>query len=268
MIFLVVYKGELHLIFEQEYIIFELLDVFYLEQSFMKKFNTNRNFDAISFRYNSDTIIETENQQFELHDDSICYFPSNVPYTRISKNDKLIVIHFKAFNYHSKNIEYFSPNKPQKYRELFEQILNIWDNKDISYKHDSASILHKIFSELYKDNMSVCKDDKITESVLYIKKNYLLQDFSVSEAASKSFISEQYFRKLFKKEFSISPKRYVIENRIKRAQALILTNNYSIAEISELCGYSDYNHFSTEFKKITGVSPSQYFYNYNEQGDV
>lgn len=250
------------MIFEQEHIIFELLDVFYLEQSFMKKFNTNRNFDAISFRYNSDTIIETKKQQIELYDDSICYFPSNVPYTRISKNDKLIVIHFKVFNYHSNKIEYFSPTQPQKYRELFKQILSTWENKDISYKHDCSAILNRIFSEFYKDNSYVCKNDKISESIIYIKKNYLQQDFSIASAASKSFMSEQYFRKLFKQEFGISPKKYVIENRIKRAQALLLTNHYTISEISELCGYSDYNHFSTEFKKITGTSPSQYSYNY------
>ena len=101
--------------------------------------------------------------------------------------------------------------------------------------------------------------------MVFYNSDTLQQDFSISEAAIKSFISEQYFRKLFKKEFGISPKKYVIEHRIKRAQALILTNHYTIAEISELCGYSDYNHFSTEFKKITGTSPSQYFYNYTNQ---
>ena len=145
------YREGLLLIFEQEYIFFELLDVFYSEQSLVKKTITDRNFDTIAFRYNSDTIIDTPKQQAGLDDDSICYFPSNAPYTRISKSGKMIVIHFKAYNYHSKNAECFSPNKPQKYRELFKQILSMWNNKDISYKYDSASILHKIFSELYKD---------------------------------------------------------------------------------------------------------------------
>ncbi len=253
------------MIFEQEHIIFEILDVFHFDQSFTKRTASNRNFDAVSFRYKANTIIETSKQQIELNDNSICYFPSNVPYTRISQNDKLIVIHFKSFNYHSNHIEYFLPSKPEKYRILFEQILSTWDSKDISYKHDSAAILNKIFAEFCKDNFSVCKEDKIADSVLYIKKNYLQQDFSLSVAAGKSLMSEQYFRKLFKKEFGISPKKYVIENRIKRAQALILTNHYTVSEIAELCGYTDYNYFSTEFKKATGVSPSQYSYNFENQ---
>jgi len=254
--------GVLYLIFEQEYIVFELFDVLYAEQSYAKRITTDRNFEALSFRFKSNTVIETDKQQIELCDNSICYFPSNVPYTRISKEDKLVVIHFKTFNYHTNSIECIFPDEPEKYRELFTKLLDTWNNKDVSYKHESAALLNRIFSELYKDNAAICSENKISEGVLYIKKNFFQQDFSLSDAASKSFMSEQYFRRLFKKEFGMSPKKYVIENRIKRAQALILTNHYTISEISELCGYSDYNHFSTEFKKITGISPSKYCYNY------
>ena len=252
------------MIFEQEYIVFEILDVLSLDQSFKRTTNTNRNFDALSFRYEADTVIQNENQRIDFSDNSIGFFPSEVSYTRISKNDRLIVVHFKAFNYHSKRIEKFIPDESEKYSALFKELLACWESKDVSYKSDCAAILNKIFSELYKDNMTFCGEQKILDSVMYIQKNYLKQNFSLSVAASKSFISEPYFRKLFKKEFNISPKKYVIASRIKYAEALILTNYYTLQEVSEMCGYNDYKHFSTEFKKITGISPSEYNYNYAE----
>ena len=82
------------MIFEQEYIIFEILDVLFFDQKNSRTNNSNRNFDAISFRYKADTTLNTHKQQIELSDDSICYVPSNLSYTRKSKKDKLIVIHF------------------------------------------------------------------------------------------------------------------------------------------------------------------------------
>ena len=252
------------MIFDQEYVVFEILDIFYLDQSFKKKTDTERNFDAISFRFKADTVINYGNREIELHDNSVCYFPSGLSYTRISQNDKLIVVHFKAFNYRSKNIECFVPPDPSKYATLFTKLLECWDSKEMSYKSECAAILNKIFSEFYRDNYTVCNDKKIADGVFYIQKNCLKQNFSVADAAAKSFMSETYFRKLFKKEFGISPKKHVIETRIKYAEALILTNYYTIREISEMCGYSDYNHFSTEFKRITGVSPSRFDYIYEK----
>ncbi len=252
------------MIFDQEYVVFEILDIFYLDQSFKKKTDTERNFDAISFRFRADTVIRAEKQELTICDNTVCYFPSGVSYTRISQSDELIVVHFKAFNYRSKNIECFLPQDPRKYSELFKKLLDMWESKELSYKSKCAAILNDIFSEFYRDNVAVCNDKKIAEGVLYIQKNCLKQNFSVADAASRSFMSETYFRKLFKKEFGISPKKHVIETRIKYAEALILTDYYTIREISEMCGYSDYNHFSTEFKRITGVSPSRFDYKYEK----
>ena len=252
------------MIFEQEYIIFEILDVLFFDQKNSRTNNSNRNFDAISFRYKADTTLNTYKQQIEVSDDSICYVPSNLSYTRKSKKDKLIVIHFKAFNYHSEMIEWFSPENPEKYRKLFNEMLDCWNKKEVSYKNECSALFSKILSEMYKDNQPAYKNKKIGESIIYMEKNCLRNDFSLAVAAAKSFMSEPYFRRLFKKEFSMSPKQYVIERRMEYAKALIIAGYFSIQEISKLCGYNDQKHFSAEFKKITGVSPSKYGYNFNE----
>ena len=248
--------------FEQDYIVFELLEVLYLDQACSKISNSNRNFDALSFRYKADTVLSTHSQEIEVSDNSICYVPSNLSYTRKSKKDKLIVIHFKAFNYHSESIECFNPENFEKYQKIFKKILDLWNKKEVSYKNECAALFSKILSELYRDNQPAYKNKKIDKSILYIEKNLLRNDFSLSVAAAKSFVSEPYFRRLFKKEFNVSPKQYVIERRMEYAKALIIAGYFSIQEISELCGYNDQKHFSTEFKKITGLSPSVYRYNY------
>lgn len=54
------------MIFAQEYVAFELLDVLYLDQSDVRVYNTNRNFDALSFRLEADTELETEQNTAHL----------------------------------------------------------------------------------------------------------------------------------------------------------------------------------------------------------
>ncbi len=253
------------MIFEQETIGFQILDVLFFDQEYTKKYNYKRNFDALSFRCEADTVIEYKRQKLNFSDNSIGFFPSDVDYTRITNRDKMIVVHFKVFNYHTNEIESFFPTDPQKYYLLFSHILDCWNEKKTAYKHEAASILNIIFSELYKDNASKKKyKSKINSSLEYINDNYLNNNFSLQTAAKMSFMSDTYFRKLFKEDFGISPKQYIINRRIKYAASLIIAGYYSLKEISQMCGYNDYKHFSVEFKKVIGVSPSDYTYKLEE----
>jgi len=248
------------LIFEQETISFEILDVFSLNQENVKMTNSGRNFDAISFRYDADTVVETGRKQIEFKKNSVGFFPANVDYTRISRKDDLIVIHFNSLSYHSKDIEYFYPENHEKLSELFKKIAWCWSQKSASYKHKASAIMYEIFALCYEENKQEKFNSKIKASVDYINNNYLNPDFSLSDAVKKSFMSEVYFRKLFKGEFNTSPKKYIIAAKIKHAVSLINSGLYTLKEIATLCGYTDYKYFSVEFKKMTGKSPSEYTY--------
>ncbi len=252
------------MIFEQESIPFQILDVFYFDQQNLNLHNFKRNFDALSFRIEADTIIKYKENEIEFKDHSIGFFPAATDYIRTTKRDKMIVVHFKTFNYHTSEIQKFVPEDFKKYQALFENILNCWNKKADSYKHEAASLLNLIFAELYKDNKKTyASDAKIGLSIKYIEENCLNKDFSLKTAAKKSFMSDTYFRKLFKQKFNISPKQYVINHRIKYAASLIIAGYHTLEEISSLCGYNDYKHFSVEFKKVMGISPSKYVYDYD-----
>ena len=64
-------------------------------------------------------------------------------------------------------------------------------------------------------------------------------------------------RKIFKNEMGMSMGNYQIQCRIEEALSM-LTHNESIKNISANLGYNDQFAFSTQFKKVTGFSPSQY----------
>ena len=253
------------LIFEKEKLSFNILEVIEIKQKDAYLLNSGRNFDALSFRYDSDTVLKNQSQTVKLKSNSICYVPAGVDYSRISKRDNLIVIQLNSLNYFSKEIEYFYPQNTEKLKTLFKDILICWQKKETGYRYTCSSILYAIFAEIYKENYKETEyDERIRKSVVYITENYTKSDISVKTASEKSNISEVYFRKIFKEQFGISPKKHIINLRIKHAISLIENGYYSLGEISEMCGFTDYKYFSTEFHRITGYKPSKYYYNYKE----
>ena len=83
---------------------------------------------------------------------------------------------------------------------------------------------------------------------------------TVAYLAKTAHISEAYFRRLFKAEYNTSPKKYISKLRIKYASELIATGYYSLPQVAEMSGFSDYRYFSVEFKRHMGCSPSKYRY--------
>jgi two-component system response regulator YesN len=77
-----------------------------------------------------------------------------------------------------------------------------------------------------------------------LEDNYRNYDLTIAEIAQQSFISEVYFRKLFKQQYGISPRKYIIKLRIQTAMELIATGYYSLQEVAEKVGYRDYKYFS------------------------
>ena len=249
--------------FEKEDLTIKILDVIELDQKNINMRNVNRNFNALSFRISADTLLDTGDKKYQLADNSICFVPAYIEYSRISNNDKMIVVHFDTINYFSNEIEFFQTCHAEIYETLFKEMLNYWNAKEDGYIYQCTSIFHKISYECHKENyFSPESINPIYPSVKFIENNFKNPNITIDEIAKQSFMSTVYFRKLFRKIYGISPIKYVINLRIKYAINLIETEYYSLYEVSKLSGYDDYSYFSSEFKRITGISPSKYLYNY------
>lgn len=250
--------------FESETVSFNILDVLRLQQNNISMFNSGRNFCALSFRFCADTVLRTKTKEYAVGDNYVCYVPARLDYSRISNADDLIVVHFDTSFYNAHSIECFLSENPEPLAALFRKILDCWDKKELGYRYRCSAIFYEILAECYAQNFTPnTKRSKIQSSVEYILENYKNSDLTLRAIADRSFMSEVYFRKLFKEEYGISPQRYIIRLRMQNAVALISTGYYSIKEVAYLSGYRDYKYFATEFKKTIGVSPSEYLYNYS-----
>ncbi|MBQ9428388.1 MAG: helix-turn-helix transcriptional regulator [Clostridia bacterium] len=245
--------------FEKENLQFSLLSLTELHQKDFYRRNAGRRFDAVSFRYHADTDLVTEKGVRHLTDNFICFVPRGINYDRIGKTDDLIAVNCYIGNYKPDDIECFCPKEPEKIAKLFSEISVCWNEKSPGYTHRCTAIFYQILAECCaQTSEKESARSKIQSAVDYLHANFASCDLTIGQIAARSFVSEVYFRKLFKEEFGIPPQKYIANLRLKRAIELIGTGDYALKEIALMSGYGDYKYFSTEFKRITGVSPSAY----------
>lgn len=98
----------------------------------------------------------------------------------------------------------------------------------------------------------------VSESILEYIKNHYKEDISLQDVAEAMNYSDAYFCKLFKQCFDKSFTVYLSEFRVEKAKQLLADVMINIKDISYEVGYRDSNYFARVFKRIAGVTPSDY----------
>ena len=91
----------------------------------------------------------------------------------------------------------------------------------------------------------------------YIEK-HLAKRISLTALGKLVGLSPWYFCRAFKQTFGIPPHRYHTNRRIECAKVLLAKPAPSVTEIGLTVGFSETSSFSTAFRKVTGVSPTDY----------
>ncbi len=91
----------------------------------------------------------------------------------------------------------------------------------------------------------------------YIQEN-LQQELRLAELSALVHMSPYHFARLFKRSTGVPPHRFLVRRRIDEARALLEARTVPIAEISRLVGFRTPSHFTTTFRRITGMTPSAY----------
>ena len=101
-----------------------------------------------------------------------------------------------------------------------------------------------------------------SDATLNILVNFMLDHISESMTIEQlmkcSGLNRMGVNRLFQSGFGTSPMQYFIYLKTNLAKKYLREDNYNISQIAELLGYSSIHYFSLQFKKSTGMSPSQY----------
>lgn len=98
--------------------------------------------------------------------------------------------------------------------------------------------------------------DKVVAAQLVIQE-HLDSPFTIKELSRKVAMNECYLKKGFKALTGKTIHEYTQELRIAKAKELLKQDGYSVSDVANSLGFSSISHFSTAFKKATGMKPCE-----------
>ncbi|MCR5031637.1 MAG: response regulator [Lachnospiraceae bacterium] len=167
---------------------------------------------------------------------------------------------FQEFDYARKAVSVHALEyllKPCDDQELIlsvEEAIRIAREREeyVSYKAEEAPGVPEQIQE--EDALHSSRADAVRN---YIELHYA-EDLSIGIMAEHFGYSEVYFCKLFKQHFGESFVSFLTHYRIREAQRLLEDEAVNVKDVGRTVGYADSNYFTKVFRRIMGMSPSEY----------
>jgi AraC family transcriptional regulator len=100
-------------------------------------------------------------------------------------------------------------------------------------------------------------EQAVTRAIEAMRSN-LGEQLTIDDMARTAMFSKFYFCRIFRQATGVSPRRFLSALRLQEAKRLLLTTDWSVAEISNRVGYTSLGTFSSRFKHCVCVSPTTY----------
>lgn len=123
-------------------------------------------------------------------------------------------------------------------------------------KKETAQFI-TLMKNAYLFHSNRVEEDKVHQIKQYIM-DHSHEDISLETLASKVDLSPIYISKTFKEKLGVNYIDFLTECRIENTKKLLADSALSLKEITFEVGYHDPNYFSKVFKKMCGISPSDY----------
>lgn len=98
----------------------------------------------------------------------------------------------------------------------------------------------------------------VHETIRYIQRHYQNGSLTIGDIATALSLTPAYLSLLFKRDTGRTINDYCNEYRIEQAKKLLADRQTKLIEVASATGYNDSKYFAKTFKRITGITPSDY----------
>ncbi len=151
--------------------------------------------------------------------------------------------------------------------DIYANFCRCLENHEEYYVQEATGYLYLLLSVLFAkytdDNVSIAQNgskDKIEitkKAITFIQDNFH-KEITIEDISAHCHISKFYFCRTFKEVTGITPVKFINSVRCTRARDLLLAGEYSVAEISGICGFESPSYFTKTFKNFYGVTPTSF----------
>ncbi|WP_367924309.1 AraC family transcriptional regulator [uncultured Ruthenibacterium sp.] len=101
------------------------------------------------------------------------------------------------------------------------------------------------------------QQDFVDHVTAYLHAN-ISQRLTLADVCRENLVGRSYLQKIFREKTGGGVMEYFGELKIRAAQEYIRDGRYNFTEIASMLGYNSIHYFSRHFKKVTGMTPSEY----------
>ncbi len=224
------------------------------------KIHKNRKSHGLAIFLGGERTFYFDNKKIKVEKNTIVYFPEGSNYTIKEKTpfDCYAInfempdgVFFEPFSFKIKNASPYL----ESFRQARKQQVQKGPGYDSKIKAELYNIIYKMQSEY---TIPYANTQIIEPAIRYIHANYYKENIGVEYLAALCHISSVHLRNMFYKRFAISPIKYISNLKMTRAKELLQSQFYTVSEVCRLSGYNDDSYFCREFKKLFGITPSEY----------
>ncbi len=187
----------------------------------------------------------------------------------LSDSYEYIVCDFHFFSKEPRFGQLFELKNPPSAERLFRKLASIHSIASPDRMPRCMALLYQIYSLLVQNQQEQYVPGsarmRIEQARMSIQANISSPSLSVASLAQEARMSEVHFRKLFTDLYTISPSKYITQERIAYACTLMNLRELRLEDIALQSGFSSLPYFCKVFKAITGTTPAAYRQNLSDR---
>lgn len=122
--------------------------------------------------------------------------------------------------------------------------------------YEVCMILAEDFLEYGSAFRSRRRVDAVRNVIEYAREN-IHRPLSIDELAERAGYSRSHFTRVFEQSEGTSPARFMLELRLRAAQAQLETGGKTVKQVAYDCGFQDPSYFAKTFRRVYGIAPSE-----------